>query len=117
MVVSPWLLLQYAECFAGGFLVSFCLCYPRSPKNREELEKEEGFVFNSDEKSVIIDEFPTTTTEVPETKKISLEGNPSVSEKEEDDEKAKCIESENLSCVCQPTMKEEKSKAKEQLID
>lgn len=26
MAASPWLLLQYAECFAGGFLISYCLC-------------------------------------------------------------------------------------------
>lgn len=89
MIVSPWVLLQYAECFAGGFLVSFCLCYPRSPKNREELEKEVGFVFSSNEETVIIDDFPTTTTEGSETKEISLESNPSVSEKDED-EKEKC---------------------------
>lgn len=36
-MASPWILLQYAECFASGFLTSYLLC-SRSSKNRVENE-------------------------------------------------------------------------------
>ena len=50
-MASAWILLQYAECFAGGFLTSYLLC-SRSPKNR--VKKEENTLSDVDPETEIV---------------------------------------------------------------
>ena len=50
-MASAWIFLQYAECFAGGFLASYLLC-SRSPKNR--VKKEENILPDADPETEIV---------------------------------------------------------------
>lgn len=68
---SPWLLLQYAECFAGGFLTSYLLC-PRSKKR--ELKGKDAVCLENPEMNILSDCETTVSvvlTEEPETKGCS----------------------------------------------
>lgn len=105
----PWLLLQYAECFAGGFLISYCLCY-RSKSRREETEKEGVFVDADVEKSVIEDECSTlivADTEAIEGKGVFTKDNPGYLNEKEDEKKAKCNPPEDVNFVSQLCINEE----------
>ena len=55
-MASAWIFLQYAECFAGGFLTSYLFC-PRSPK--KPVEKEETIVYDHDKTEIVMIEEET----------------------------------------------------------
>ena len=55
-MASAWIFLQYAECFAGGFLTSYLFC-PRSPK--KPVEKEETIVYDGDKTEIVMIEEET----------------------------------------------------------
>lgn len=68
---SPWLLLQYAECFAGGFLTAYLLC-PRSKKR--ELKGKDAAYLDNPEMNIQSDGETTVSvviTEEPEAKGCS----------------------------------------------
>ena len=50
-MASAWIFLQYAECFASGFLTSYLLC-SRSPNNR--VENEENFLSDIDRTEIVV---------------------------------------------------------------
>jgi len=50
-MASAWIFLQYAECFAGGFLTSYLLC-SRSPK--KPVEKEEIIASDIDQTEIVV---------------------------------------------------------------
>lgn len=69
MAASTWLLVQYAECFVGGFLTSYLLC----PRLKSRAGNETNGVYLESSKADILDDGETTVsvlqTEEAETQK------------------------------------------------
>lgn len=83
MAASTWLLLQYAECFAGGFVTSYLLC-PRTVKNRKENEKDA--VYLESPEMNILDDGDTTVSVVVTEETDSKDGSGSLDRKQDEQE-------------------------------
>lgn len=78
MAASTWLLLQYAECFAGGFVTSYLLC-PRTVKKREEKDAP----YLETPEMNILDDGDTTVSVVITEETASKDGSGSLNRKQE----------------------------------